>query len=245
VISGFHTITLRAADVDAAAGAYGAVLDLAGHATEGGVRFAMANVTLELRPSPAGEPEGIFAVTFATPDLEGARRTLERRGAASRLEDGLALIDAGAAGGVRIALTERAAAAGPAGAVALDHLVVHTADADRAAAFYGARLGLDLRLDRSNPDWGSRLLFFRCGDAVVEVAAKLGAPRSQTPDTLGGVALRTPDPDAAQSRLARAGFDVSETRPGRKPGTRVFTVRSGLAAGPALMIGQATASVEA
>jgi hypothetical protein len=35
------------------------------------------------------------------------------------------------------------------------------------------------------------------------------------------------DLDATRARLAAAGVDVSEIRKGRKPGTRVMTVRSG------------------
>ena len=33
------------------------------------------------------------------------------------------------------------------------------------------------------------------------------------------------DVQAAHARLARQGFDVSDVRPGRKPGTHVCTVR--------------------
>ena len=44
----------------------------------------------------------------------------------------------------------------------LDHVVVSTEDPDRAAALYGARLGLDMALDRTHQDWG-QLMFFRCG----------------------------------------------------------------------------------
>ena len=47
------------------------------------------------------------------------------------------------------------------------------ADPERAAALYGARLGLDMALDRSHPEWG-RLMFFRCGDLIVEVAHRPG-----------------------------------------------------------------------
>ena len=50
----------------------------------------------------------------------------------------------------------------PAAVEGLDHVVVRTPDPERAAALYGARLGLDMRLDRSTPAWGSRLMFFRC-----------------------------------------------------------------------------------
>ena len=55
----------------------------------------------------------------------------------------------------------------------MDHVVVSTADPERAAALYGARLGLDMALDRSHPDWG-RLMFFRCGDLIVEVVHRPG-----------------------------------------------------------------------
>ncbi len=41
---------------------------------------------------------------------------------------------------------------------------------------------------------------------------------------------------AARERLASAGFDVSEVRKGRKPGTAVFTVRSGVAGAPSLVL---------
>ena len=48
----------------------------------------------------------------------------------------------------------------------------HDASQSRAA-FYGARLQLDMALDRSHPEWGARLMFFRCGDLIVEVAHDL------------------------------------------------------------------------
>jgi catechol 2,3-dioxygenase-like lactoylglutathione lyase family enzyme len=110
--------------------------------------------------------------------------------------------------------------------VAMDHAVVGTADPERAAALYGARLGLDMALDRSHPDWG-RLMFFRCGDLIVEVAHRPGQNAATTPDKLRGICWRVADIDATQARLASAGVDVSEVRTGRKPGTRVMTVRNG------------------
>jgi hypothetical protein len=44
------------------------------------------------------------------------------------------------------------------------------------------------------------------------------------------------DPEAARARMAAAGFDVSEVRAGRKPGTHVFTVRDAPAGVPTLML---------
>ena len=101
---------------------------------------------------------------------------------------------------------------------------------------YGAKFGLDLRLDRENAQWGARQLFFRCGSAVFEVGASLKTPPSDDPDRFGGLAWRVTDPEAAQARIAAAGFDVSEVRTGRKPGTKVFTVRDAPGGAPTIML---------
>ena len=122
---------------------------------------------------------------------------------------------------------------------AMDHVVVSTPDPERAAALYGARLGLDMALDRSHPDWG-RLMFFRCGDLVLEVTHRPGKPadppRDVRHDRLRGICWRVADIDATHARLAQAGVDVSEIRTGRKPGTRVMTVRSGTCGVPTLLV---------
>jgi catechol 2,3-dioxygenase-like lactoylglutathione lyase family enzyme len=110
---------------------------------------------------------------------------------------------------------------------ALDHVVIATADPERAAALYGARLGLDMALDRSHPDWG-RLMFFRCGDLIVEVVQRpKDATMDRAHDRLWGLSWRVADIDATRVRLLAAGIDVSEVRTGRKPGTRVVSVRNG------------------
>jgi catechol 2,3-dioxygenase-like lactoylglutathione lyase family enzyme len=240
VIVGFARIDIAARDAAKAGEAYAAFL---GHSpAEAAVGFQLSNVTLRVRAAGPDEPEGLARVVFAVRDLPQARRMLERRGVPTREEDAEVVAEASASHGVGLALAPRAAQGAPAAIgedriAGLDHVVIRTGDADRAIALYGAKIGLDFRLDRSNPAWGSRLLFFRCGDAVVEIAADPRSPRSDAPDVLSGLAFRARDPDAAQARLAGAGFDVSEARAGRKPGTRVFTLRSGLVGAPALVIG--------
>jgi len=118
----------------------------------------------------------------------------------------------------------------PAGAPAvavhgIDHVVVQTADAEATRGLYGDGLGLRLALDKSFPQWGARLLFFRVGRITVEVAARLdAAPDPAAPDRAWGISWRVGDADAARTRLLEAGFDVSEVRTGRRPGTRVFTL---------------------
>src|SRR5262249_49696135 len=110
--------------------------------------------------------------------------------------------------------------------IGLDHVVISTGDSERAAALYGARLGLDMALDRTHQDWG-QLMFFRCGDLIVEVVRRPVAGADTLVDKLGGLSCGVDDIDAARQRLVAAGIDISEPRVGRKPGTRVMTVRSG------------------
>ena len=133
--------------------------------------------------------------------------------------------------GVRVFFLERAeerlhtGATSAAPILGLDHVVVSTEDPERAAALYGARLGLDMALDRSHADWG-RLMFFRCGDLIVELVQRPGAAGDPARDKLWGLSWRVADIDAARARLVEAKIDVSEVRAGRKPGTRVMSVRN-------------------
>jgi catechol 2,3-dioxygenase-like lactoylglutathione lyase family enzyme len=110
--------------------------------------------------------------------------------------------------------------------VSLDHVVVSTEDPELAAALYGARLGLDMALDRSHQEWG-QLMFFRCGDLIVEVVKRPVAGGDKTHDKLWGLSWRVDDIEATRTRLVAAGVQVSEPRSGRKPGTRVMSLYSG------------------
>lgn len=204
--------------------------------------------------------EGLWGLAFASDDIEAERKRLARLSMPStdvtpirtRSESGearawpTAMLDAEATAGVTAFLIgetpdwppcpvvgDEAAAVG-----GLDHVVVSTRHPNRAAALYGARLGLDFRLDRTNETWGSRLMFFKCGDLVVEVAHRLKDEPNDDPDSLWGLSWRVPDVAAAHARLART-FAVTDVRDGRKPGARVFTVKDAPAAVPTLIIGPA------
>lgn len=233
MIVGLDHIGLALADPGGAARAY-EVLMGAAPGIGAAHRFQLANTALEITP---GGDEPAFSLGFAADDLAETARVLERRGIASEN----ARLSAGATHGVAITLAAKRSEPSPQSRRdaphALDHVVIHTPDPERAVALYGGRLGLDLRLDRSNPQWGSRLLFFRCGGCVVEIGADLKATVSNGPDRITGLAWRVADPAAARARLAAAGLDVSPVRPGRKPGTAVFTVRAGVPGAPALMLG--------
>jgi catechol 2,3-dioxygenase-like lactoylglutathione lyase family enzyme len=126
----------------------------------------------------------------------------------------------------------------PLGSVhALDHLVINTPNPDRAMALYGAKLGLRLALDRSAPEWGVRLIFFRTGGLTVEIAHRLSQDEDAAgPDSFWGLTWRVGDIAAAHARLAGQGFNVSDVRTGRRAGTQVFTVRDGTMNVPTLFI---------
>ena len=182
---------------------------------------------LTLKPEPVAEVESRDAISGATLSWKRTRAATE------------------ATSGVRMFFLERekerplSVRTAPAAITAMDHVVVSTADPERAAALYGARLGLDMALDRSHPDWG-RLMFFRCGDLIVEVTHRPGkqadAGRDRPQDRLRGMCWRVADIDATHARLTAAGVDVSEVRTGRKPATRIMTVRNGTCGVPTLLV---------
>ncbi len=188
-----------------------------------------------------GGAPGLHSMTFATGDVGKSATLLERRAVATT-RDGNALALTGHGVAIRLAV-KGGDAPSPVTAEeaecvsALDHVVVRTPNPERAIAFYAGRLGLDLRLDRSNEQWGARLLFFRCGDLVVEIAHDLKKGVSDAPDQLWGLSWRVPDVAKANARLKASGLDVSESRNGRRPGSQVFSVKDKTEGVPTLVIG--------
>ena len=191
--------------------------------------------------------EGLASLCFATSDIGKMYRRLER---VALKPDPIVEVDNSddASGatlrwkrtranteltrGVRMFFLElqgerpRSATTSEAAILGLDHVVISTEDPDRAAALYGARLGLDMALDRTHHDWG-QLMFFRCGNLIVEVVKRPVAGGDQVHDKLWGLSWRVADIEATRTRLLGAGLKVSEARVGRKPGTRVMSLYSG------------------
>ena len=208
------------------------------------------------------EGEGLVALAFGTPDADACARELRRRGLPApdpvdhsgvETTSGVerrwrnVFLDPGDTRGVRIFAIEHRSPAdalpparptsGEASAVSgIDHVVVMTPDADAAIALYRDRLGIRLALDRTFEAWGMRLVFFRIGGVTVEIAHPLAGGGSGG-DRLWGISWQVPDVEAARARVAAAGFDVSETRTGRRPGTRVCTVRDGTHGVATLLLG--------
>jgi len=255
MIVGLDRIRAKVGDLAGGASATVRLLGRSGYVGDDSATFPLGNVGFDLSLSEDGV-DGLTGLTFEVANADDAYRACQRRAlspqppVAFSESDGRALregrrivLDPDATFGVPITLVECAGkpATQPStpfdGAVTgLDHVVIRTTHPNRAAALYGARLGLDMRLDRTEPKWGARLMFFRCGDLIVEVVHNLNEEASAAPDKLWGLSWRVADADAAHARLKVAGFDLSEIRTGRKPGTRVFTVRNNTLGVPTLMV---------
>jgi catechol 2,3-dioxygenase-like lactoylglutathione lyase family enzyme len=247
VISGLDHVVVLVQDIGKGAAAYTTLLGRTPSWRNNGdgaerVLFTLENITLELmaphgfsvaadriREAIKAGGEGLASICFATSDIAGMHRRLER--VALKPEP---IVDAEshdpASGitlrwkrtrgateltrGVRLFFLElqgtrpRSEASGTAPILGLDHVVVATEDSERAAALYGARLGLDMALDRTHQDWG-QLMFFRCGDLVVEVVRRPVAGGDATRDKLWGLSWRVGDIAAARARLLASGVDVS------------------------------------
>ena len=200
-----------------------------------------------IREVLAQSGEGLASICFRVDDIAKMHRRLDRlalkpdeiadveshnSGSASTLHWKRTRAATDLTRGVRMFFLELAderphsAAISDAPILGLDHVVISTGDGERAASLYGARLGLDMALDRSHPDWG-RLMFFRCGDLIVELVQRVGAIDENGRDKLWGLSWRVGDIEAARARLVEAGIAVSEVRAGRKPATRMMSVRDG------------------
>jgi catechol 2,3-dioxygenase-like lactoylglutathione lyase family enzyme len=256
MITKLDSVKITTGDIATAAVAMERLLGRPIVAGEESASVRLDNMALDLTLGDDGR-ENLAGLAFAVESIDSARRICERRA----LQPGLAVafaeadaqglregrhidLDVAATFGVPVSLVEyttplpQPASTTADGAITgLDHVVIRTTHPNRAAALYGARLGLDMRLDRTEPKWGARLMFFRAGDLIVEVVHNLAEEASDKPDQLWGLSWRAANIEAANARLKAANFDVSEIRTGRKPGTRVFTVKNNTLGVPTLIIG--------
>jgi catechol 2,3-dioxygenase-like lactoylglutathione lyase family enzyme len=257
MITAVSHLAFAADDVEAATADYELLLDrkaarLSSADGKALHRFQLANVAFEISAAEGGG-EGLKSIGFEAIDLDATLRKLTRRGlgvgdiveqqfsahaGGAGLTRRLADIAPASTHGVAMSVVETSNAAdGAAGSVSgLDHVVIRSPNPERAVALYGGRLGLDFALDRTNQDWGSRLLFFVCGGVRVEIGHSLAKGVSDLPDSLWGVAWRVSDMAQTQAKLQRAGVNTSDAKAGRRPGSHVMTVRSGTRNVPTIML---------
>jgi len=255
MLTGFHGVVVNVTEFDAAVRDYTILLGRAPTAvTEDAdpdlcsARFILANAELELRglaPAPA-TAVGIAGIRFncrATPGarlrpgwLEGPTIPIELVSEADRA--GGSTGSSAPFAPPRVTSGSVASEIEPdAQVVGLDHVVIVSPQAERTRRYFAEELGIRLALDRSFPERGLRLLFFRLGGVTLEVASSLDAPPARSGrDAFQGLAWKVARIEAIQARLRDAGFEVSEIRRGHKAGTRVATVRGPVHGVPTLLI---------
>ncbi len=121
------------------------------------------------------------------------------------------------------------------GIYAVDHVVLQSNDADDCIRLFNRDLGLRLALDQEVPEWGGRMLFFRQGKMTLEVIQNSKQPPER--DFFWGVTYLCRDIDETIAVLDASGVAHSPIRTGRKPGTRVATIKSHCLGLPTLVIG--------
>ncbi|PRZ40770.1 glyoxalase/bleomycin resistance protein/dioxygenase superfamily protein [Antricoccus suffuscus] len=234
MIRALDHVNIASTDVPATRSAYEALL---GRAADADNRCQTPNIGLVIE---SAQKSGVRSAVFAADDFASTTRLIQRRGVELVVDGRSATTDVN---GLTLGIIEREEppAVDPDDAAAailgLDHIVVHTTYPDRAVALFGARMGLDLRLDRTFVERSARQLFFRCGDLVVEIVVDLRKVGDDEDDRFWGLAWRARDAAAAHERLAGQGVEISELRTGRKKGTRVFTVKDHALGVPTLVIG--------
>lgn len=185
--------------------------------------LALANTVLELVEDAVERP-GIRGIVWCEPDTTVAPRAI-----VNDMQLAVASCDGSATANFR---REQAAVAGD--QLRVDHLVLRTRDAQACIALFADQLGVRLALDKTVPEWGGRMLFFRAGGLTLEVIeAAEDKPRR---DRFWGIAYQCPDIEVAVAQMAGRGVVLSGVREGRKPGTRVATVKSACQGIPTLLI---------
>ncbi|MCZ6828095.1 MAG: hypothetical protein O7F73_00630 [Gammaproteobacteria bacterium] len=224
MITGFDRILIEVPDLDEALAQYSALLG-SFQGTAGGALLPLANVAIELRATPiiaTARIAGLVLIDDCVDDSDGPQLLpapnrdlhLERVSAASQRLQGPAT---------------------SLGISAVDHLVLQSRDADDCIRVFGEEgLGLRLALDQLVPEWGGRMLFFRTGKMTLEVIHNPKQPPAE--DHFWGITYLCPDLDFTLAQLDVAGVSHSPIRNGRKPGTRVATLKSHDLGLPTLLI---------
>ena len=193
--------------------------------------------------------EGLIAVALGTDDLHAAAAAFEAGGLSpGPITPGEAVEEGGTVRrwhsfivprdrmrGVGTIVIEHAradaiprASAPPAdasAAAAVDHVVIFSDDIEAALRLWRDLLGIPERWRREFPERGTVNVGLRLGGVTLELVAPLGKAAGERGERLWGVAYAVGDCDAAVDRARASGIDVTDTRAGLAPGTRVATVK--------------------
>lgn len=226
----FDAIVVAVADIETAAAHYEALFNCVMQRLEGSegqrqARLTLSNTAIVLEERAVAEP-AIVGLVLSSDDQGKVRQPVQ-----NSLGLDIALCSKAHS------LAQREQATQLLDTIAVDHVVLRTADAQGCIDLFAAGLGLRLALDKTVAEWGGRMLFFRAGKMTLEVIANDEIEGS----SFWGIAYRCSDIEGLCAILADTGIAVSDVREGRKPGTRVATVKSHCLGIPTLLIAQAHA----
>ena len=226
----FDRIVIAVPDMDTAVEDYRQLLHAAPApmaGSEPSAWWGLDNTVIELVEREVEAPS-VRGLVLSAADADARERALP-----NRLDLEVALCNGG-----RSADFRKASPAARCPGLAVDHVVLRSGDPDGCIAFFGEELGIRLALDKTVPEWGGRMLFFRAGKLTLEVIT--GADGDAGDDGFWGIAYQCADLPAFAAELDSRGVAVSAVRDGRKPGTRVATLKSHCLGIPTLLIQPAT-----
>jgi catechol 2,3-dioxygenase-like lactoylglutathione lyase family enzyme len=227
MVSGFDRIIISVTDLQVAAADYGRLLGvtpLACTTAQGlaALWIGLPNVAILLVQAEVAEAR-ISGLVFCDPAASRPTPVANSRGLDLALDDG-------ASGRAYRNAHPQALSAG----LSVDHLVLYTANADDCIDLFSHQLGIRLALDKTVPAWGGRMLFLRTGKLTLEIIEP--QPEKVAQDYFWGIAYQCADIEQAAADLGGRGVELSAIRAGRKPGTRVATLRSDCLGIPSLLV---------
>ena len=218
----FDRILVAVPDLAGAIESYGQLLGAPDSADAGSACWVLANTAIEVVERAGAEP-AVSGLVLAEAGAAAQPASLE-----NPLALNLSVCDGSAMGALRDSAPVRT--------LRIDHLVLRTDNADACIETFRDRLGIRLALDQTVEKWGGRMLFFRGGKMTLEVIQS--SADGDTGNYFWGIAYQCDDIDAVAASLAERGVALSDVRDGRKPGTRVATLKSHCLDIPSLLIQQ-------
>ena len=224
----FDRIVITVADVASAVAQYRQLIGTEPFYTEGvasrsAAWWPLSNTVIELLEGDTDRPH-IAGVVLGSSEAQADQLLVD-----NSLGLSISVGNGSGTAAMRRHLSDR-----PLPGLSVDHLVLRTGEAESCVALFRDELGIRLALDQTVPEWGGRMLFFRAGQLTLEVIqAEDDVDRGSF---FWGIAYQCPDLEQAVTELVNRGVTVSGTREGRKPGTRVATVKSHCLGIPTLLI---------
>ena len=116
----------------------------------------------------------------------------------------------------------------------VNQVVINTNNPDGIINLFEKNLKIRLALDKTFKEWSGRMLFFRISGVTLEVVE---SDQIHGSSDFYGIGWHTDDFKLSYESLIGKGFELSEIRKGRKPGTLVSTLKNPILGIPTILIG--------